>query len=506
MDNIIVLNQNVKLESLKNLKDIVKPQSKTLILTTQYIFENEAIIIDSIFDCKCIYKNFGDILTDAEREKCDKDAFNPQKQGQDVAVYYHDIKKLKNQRLIEKLLHQHSFSNKIIVADGLGISKNEWCEKGFIYYELDYYYPITKSEINKFQLLKKLLRKPYHLILKFANRLLSPINQAFNTQIHEAYKDGTRYLFYGKLTRIGYRIDLEFHKAAFIEHIYYLLNKLGFVWRNKTVRLSSFHEGYHTIPDKKELNVKLIQDGYLPPNYSSNYLYFFGRNTEFYTWDEIGCNTFRYHHLPHRIMPFRKKLFLPNNFKFPNKVKKVLCASSGTGDWTAIKNRSDDDRLVWAIGQAAKIFPDIEFIYRCHPTWIHPEHAGVNSINRCAQYISWLNLPNFKISSNIPTSQENGHLILSYKRSSFEEDLKDVDLVFGEHSVAMLDAGFKGIPFASCNMTGHRAYYEDINKLGFPHCESVEDIVNLLRTLPTIEVREQYTQAIIEYNKMTEID
>ena len=288
-----------------------------------------------------------------------------------------------------------------------------------------------------------------------------------------------------------------------MEHIYYLLNMLGIVWKNKTIRLSSFHEGYHTIPDKKELNVRLIQDGYLPPNYSSNYLYFYGRHTEFYTWDDIGCNTFRYHNLPYKIMPIRKKLYMPAEFRFPDKaVKKVLCASSGTGDWTAIKNRSDDDRLVWAMGKVAAMFPDVEFIYRCHPTWIHPEHAGVNSINRCIEYISWLNLPNFKMSSNIPAAMENGHMVLSYKRSSFEEDLKNVDLVFGEHSVAMLDAGFKGIPFASCNLTGHRAYYEDINNLGFPHCESVEEMANLIQNLPTADIRGKYQRAIENYNQM----
>ena len=51
--------------------------------------------------------------------------------------------------------------------------------------------------------------------------------------------------------------------------------------------------------------------------------------------------------------------------------------------------------------------------------------------------------------------------MLSYKRSSFEDDLKDVDLVFGEHSVSMLDAGFKNVLFASCNVTGHRNFWED---------------------------------------------
>lgn len=498
MENIIVLNQNVKLPSLKLLKDVVKAGSDTMILSTQFIFENESELINSIFDCDCKYLNFGDILSDAERELCDKDAFNPEKQGQDVFQYYEDIQNIKNLRLINKLLAQYSFENKIIVADGLGIRKNQWIAKGFIYRELDYYYTKPETVKRKDIFLRKVLRGPFHIYVNF--------RKAFSTPIYEAYNKGIRYLFFGKLTRIGYRIDLDFRNAGSIERIKFFLNLLGLVWKNNTIRLSSFHEGYHIIPDKKALNVKLIQDGYLPPNYSSNYLYFYGLHTQFYTWDDIGCNTFRYHHLPFCIMPFRKKLFLPLEFRFPQKVRKVLCASSGTGDWTAVKNRSDDDKLVWAMGKVAAMFPDIEFIYRCHPTWIHPAHAGVNSINRCVEYISWLNLPNFKMSSNIPPAIQDGHFVLSYKRSSFEEDLKDVDIVFGEHSVAMLDAGFKGIPFASCNVTGHRAYYEDINKLGFPHCESAEEIAKLIRNLPSSSFKASFMQAVANYNEMTKIE
>ena len=68
MENIIVLTQNVKLPSLSRLTDIVKPGSETMILSTQFIFENEAEQIDGIFQTKCVYKNFADILTDADVE------------------------------------------------------------------------------------------------------------------------------------------------------------------------------------------------------------------------------------------------------------------------------------------------------------------------------------------------------------------------------------------------------------------------------------------------------
>lgn len=498
MDNVIVLNQNLKLDSLVRLHHLIEPQSDTIILSTQFVFENEIELIDSLLNCKCRYINFSDILTDAEREQCDRDAFDYHTDGKDLFGFYETIQNIKNERIIAKFLSLYKVSQKIIVADGLGIRKGKWISQGFEYISLDYYYEEPKATKKCCPILRKILRKPFYAFLYF--------KQAFETPIFEANKNGTKYLFFGKLDRIGYRIDLNFHQARFSEHIKYLLNLFGIAWQNNTIRLSSFHEGFHRIPDKKNLNVKLIQDGYLPPNYSSNYLYFYGKHTEFYAWDTIGCDALNYHHLPNRIMPFRKKLYLPDQIHFPHKIKKIVCAASGSGDWTAIKNRSDDDRLVWAIGKVAAQFPDIEFIYRCHPTWIHPLHVGVNSINRCAEYIEWLNLPNFKISSHIPNANQNGRFIVSYKRSSFEEDLKDADLVFGEHSIAMIDACFNNKLFASCNMTGHRDFFESITKLGFPHCESVEDIVSLIKNLNTVEFKKTFLDAVSKYNEMTNIE
>lgn len=498
MDNIVLISQNVKLSSLDRLKHILNGETEMTFLSTQFLFENERELINKILGITCRYLTFADLLTDKEREQCDKDAFCPQKQGQDVFAYYEDIKILKNQRIIDNLLKGKEFKNKIIVCNDLGIYEQVWIERGFTPVKCEYYYtPVIKSSRPRLKIVK--------VIAKF---FLSPywnIKKGFNTQISVAYDNGVKYLFYGSLNRIGYRIDLDFKKASKIENIRYILNNWGIVWKNDVIRLSSFHEGYHRINDKKELNVKLIQDGYLPPNYSSNYLYFYGKHTEFYTWDEIGCNTFRYHHLPYRIMPIRKKIYLQNP-RYPQKVKKVLCVASGAGDWTAIKNRSDEDKMIWTFGKVAAMFPEIEFIYRCHPVWIHPLHQGVNSINRAAEYISWLNLPNFKLSGNIPNAVQDGKFCLSYKRSSFEEDLEGVDIVFGEHSIAMIDAAFKNVLFSSCNVTGHRNFFEDITNLGFPHCESIEEIAVLIKRLTTKEFLECYNKAVKNYNEMTDIE
>ena len=496
MDNILVISQNLKLESLTSVKRELVP-GNVLIVSTQFVFENEREIIDGALDVKCEYRNYADLLSDVERQKCDEDAYSPsQKDFQD---YYDEIKRLKNESIVRRVLKYYPCKNLLILCDDLGINEGVWIGHGFRKVKGDYYHvePHLPS-ISKL-----------HRVISFIASQLRLIPQFYKDTIWEAEYQEQKYQFYGSTNRIGYRMVLDFYQASRLENVKYIISYFGcklfgFMPKNKTIRLTTFHEnGKWQLPDHPNLNVKKIQDGYLPPNYTSKYLLFYGKNTEFYTWDAIGRNTFYYHGLKNRIMPFRKKLFLPES-KFPKTVKKVLCVASGAGDWTAIKNRSDEDMMMWAFGKVAALFPEIEFVYRCHPVWVHPQHQGVNSINRAAEYFDYLNLPNLKLSGNIPAANQDGKFVLSYKRSSFEEDLKDVDLVFGEHSVSMIDAGFKNILFASCNVTGHRNFFEDITKLGFPHCESVEEIVDLIKQVSTPEFKIRYEKAIENYNIMTD--
>lgn len=496
MDNIIVITQNVKLPSLAKLKDQLVP-GEVLIVSTQYIFENEVEIIDGVLDRRCKYVDFADLLTDAEREQCDVDAYhNSQK---DVGQYYNCIKELKNERIAVHLKTQYPCKNCLLVCSDLGIDESVWEDNGFTKVSCEYYHdePVAVTTVKSGRI-AAIVRSQIQTIKKFYK------GDIWATTFH-----GRKHLFFGSTNRIGYRMDLEFKKSSKWENIkfiaeYYCIKLFGWMPKNNTVRMTTFHEDTHWhLPDHRNFNTKKIQDGYLPPNYSSKYLRFYGTGTEFYAWDVIGCHTFQYHGLKYAIMPFRKKLFLPEP-NYPKQVKKVLCVASGAGDWTAIKNRSDEDMMLWVFGKVAAMFPDIEFVYRCHPVWVHPAHQGVNSIQRAAEYYDWLKLPNLKLSGNIPNANQNGEFVLSYKRSSFEEDLRDVDIVFGEHSVSMLDAGFKNILFASCNVTGHRNFWEDITNLGFPHCESIEEIASLLRSITLPAFKESYDQAIKKYNLMTE--
>jgi len=495
MDNIVVITQNVKLESLHLLRNHLKGKD-SLVFSTQLVFENEATIISEQLGSTCHFINFSHLMTDAEFESCDMEAYSDNLNS--LQQYYADIKLMKNQIAVNHLLERYPCDNKLIVCDDLGIDVRPWLDKGFKKVECDYYHipaAIVSSSENKLTALIK--------------AIIKLIKQFYCGDIYVAYYKGRKHLFYGSLNRIGYRFNIDFKKASKWENIKFII---GFFWckafksypKNNTIRMSTLHESTAwPFPHHPNLNLKIIQDGYLPPNYSSKYLLFHGPYTEFYTWDVEGRKTFEYHHLKSRVLPFRKKLYLPEP-RFPKKVKKVLCVASGAGDWTALKNRSNEDAMIVAFGKVAALFPEIEFIYRCHPVWIHHLHQGVNSINRAAEYIHWLNLPNFSLSTNIPNAIENGRFRFSYKRSSFEEDLKDVDIVFGEHSISMIDAAFKQILFGSVNVTGRRDFFCGISAMGFPHCESVEEIVSLIKNIESVSFKESYTKAVNNYNEMTD--
>ena len=87
---------------------------------------------------------------------------------------------------------------------------------------------------------------------------------------------------------------------------------------------------------------------------------------------------------------------------------------------------------------------------------------------------------------------------------SFAYHIKDVDIVFGEHSISMIDAAFRGILFGSVNVTGRRDFFCGISAMGFPHCESVDEIVSLIKSIKTFSFKENYLRAINNYNEMTD--
>ena len=497
MNKVFLFTQNLKLNSFDKFKNMVCDNDNIILLTTHYLFENERNYFKNLFK-NVEFKCFADYITDEEMSECDESAYKLE--NKDYLEYLRWIKKLKNKKILENLKKEFPKIKGYILSEDLGIDGKVWKNKGFKSIRGEYYYE------NSVHLLKRVKRYlgEYRIFRDIYYKLLSKPQELKADEVYVAQKDGKKYIFIGKMHRIAYRLNIEFKKSEDELEKY---NAGKFYPKEECQYLTTLHEMYRcgcNIPESEEYDIRFLQDGYLPPNHSEYGYNFVKSNVKYYAWDTLGEQLFHNKKLPVSIIPFRKKLYLPlPNFK--KQIKTVLIVASGSGDWTAVKSRSDDDLLVEAFAKTAKRFPNIKFVYRCHPTWVHPLNVGVNSINRVAEYFSSLNLPNLVLSSSIPPEDLN-NFQLSFSRSLLDEDLKNADLVFGEHSISMIDAAFKNIPFCSVNMTKRRNFFCGITNMGFPHATSLDEISNVIENIINEDYQIRYLKAIEKYNEMTDMD
>ena len=497
MKTIVLFSQNLKLESLKSRVKEITVEDGVLFLTTHFLFENEREFLKTLFG-NCEFKTFADFLTDSEMSLCDTQAYSSKEM--DYPDYLSGLKHKKNEIVANKIISEHHPKYRYIFCNDLGIDGQVWKENGFNFIKAEYYYtePVSvKYYIKKILFSSKTIDRMYH-------KIKSDKVHHIPEEVHVGFFEGHKYVFLGKLSRIGYRLDIDFKPS---EEECEKLNRGEFETKETCTYMTTWHEhGKCNVPDNQRYEVRWAQDGYLPPNYSHKDYFFKPDNVKYYCWDVLGTQLFKNQGLSYEMIPFRKKLYLPEP-KFPSKVKNVLIVASGSGDWTALKNRSDDDIMVDAFVQMARRFPNIHFTYRCHPTWVHPQNVGVNAINRVHDYFKWLNLPNLTLSSNIPLmSDGEGNYRLSFSRTSLDEDLKNADFVIGEHSISMIDAAFRKIPFFSVNITNRRSFFVGITDLGFPSCSSIEEIEDMIKSINTESFKNKFTVAIDNYNKMTDME
>lgn len=498
MIQIAILSQNFKIEKAK---DYLSSKFPIVIVSTNYLFSNERKIITNVNENAQFY-TFADFLNDDEMASIDSMSYT--KSITELNDYIKEIRRRKNQLILKKLERFETKGKKYLFScdNDLGLDDKVWVKAGYKQICGNCYYCSDNS-------IKKKLCKTFPILYsgyKKIKQVINPIKQNIKISeqdVHIYEKNGFKYILIGKLNRIDYRFCVEF-KTSHEEYKKYVNNI--FYKKDEAQYLVPWHENVKClVPDDLNYDVRLVQDGYLPSNYSDYTYHFKASNVRYYVWDQLGALLFKNKGLPYDLMPFRKKLYLPAPV-YPKVVNSVLIATSASGDWTAQKNRSDDDILVETFIQVAKRNPNIKFIYRCHPNWILPETLGINSINRIQQLFLSLKLPNLILSSNIPCSYENSGATHTFARTSLEEDLKSVDVVFGEHSVSMIDAGFEHKLFCSVNLTNRRSFFQSVTDLGFPSCSSVDEICEFLNAISSLEFQNQYTKAISNFNTMTDLE
>ena len=273
-----------------------------------------------------------------------------------------------------------------------------------------------------------------------------------------------------------------------------------------SVFLSSMHEYSvkHTkLANSMNVDLMIFQDGFLPENYSSKYLAFYFGVKEFWVWDRLSLGLFEKQNHMAKVSALLSVPKLPIITKDKYTVKTILVLTSGAGDWTALKNRSDEDLMIEAFVKVAKHFQYIQIIYRCHPLWAHSQHQGINSIIRVDQYFKELGLENIMVSSEslVQSQQFIKTSVLGVEPSSLDHDLSKADIVFGEHSFTMIDAALREKLFASVNLTKRREFFQSYSKLGFAHLTSTEEIISFIKKLQEspVQIVKAHNEAVQRY-------
>jgi hypothetical protein len=234
--------------------------------------------------------------------------------------------------------------------------------------------------------------------------------------------------------------------------------------------------------------VEVFADGFHPSNYPRSYFDQYA-GASFVTSDPLSCEWFTRHGGTVRAAPTfiaTKPMQPPAGVKA---VRAVLLALNHAGDWSALINRSDTDALVAALCAAARLFPDVQFVVRPHPTMTHAAHEGEGSRKRLERHVGLQGL------SNLAVSQR-----------SLADDLSGSDIVISEYSQVLIDAYSQGKLGLIANLTRRRSFMADFEQLGFAAVASEAGLVDLLRA--TIDdprhACARQALAVQEYNRAFE--
>jgi hypothetical protein len=526
--NVIVFSLSTPLDKVILLINNCTTSQPCLCVSTHKLYDlEENKILNSVLR-SVYFKCFADFLTDEEMSWCDYCAYEIENdklsEEKNLLKYYDYIKKEKNKLVFNNICKKYNLLDKYLCAQDLGIDEFVWLRAGFIS-SLEQ----GQTQVNvDYSLFKpKKFKNPLSLYLRYSKTFLNSFKKIFLIKTSVG-----NYIFLGSVIRIRpylEGVDIQELKYNFIDIIlaavktiistrpFKLLTDIEveakkiiikrYIKQNNISKiLTTIHEydkHFNSIAESVKIELVALQDGYLPENYSSKYLHYLAVD-KFYVWDRLSLGLFENQKLKAEICPFLYISPLPSIEKDRYEIKTILVLTSGAGDWTALKNRSDEDQMVILFARIAEHFPDTQIIYRCHPLWAHPAHQGIDSIKRVDRYFDEKGIKNIRVSeeSNTLAKQFMKTQILGFQQSSLDRDLDAADLIFGEHSFTMIDGARKGKLFASVNVTKRRDFFHNYTKLGFPHLTSYDDIIffiNELRSSPQ-RLLAHYNEAVYRYN------
>ena len=495
--NIVVFSQSTPFSKVISLMHSCDNSLSFMCLCPHKLFDVEKVTIIESVRVPVHFVSFADFLTDEEMAWCDTHAYAIESKEnaskpRTASQYYQYVKTEKNKLILKNIERQYHLTEKYLCADDLGIAAAVWLEEGFgnhVQQERQGA-EAAPAAITRTASQNRLLR-----VLKNFRRICTSIGKLWR-KVYLLQTPVGNYIFLGSVTRIRphlHNVNIQPLQPGLITNLVNLLamltvkprNQLGkpilsrlqskIIFKHATAQhisilLSTMHEyelSYTELADSLNMDLVILQDGFLPENYSGRYLAFYFGAREFWVWDRLSLGLFENQQFKAKVCSFLSGPRLPMIEKNEYTVRTIVVLTSGAGDWTALKNRSDEDLMVRAFVEVAKKFPDIKIIYRCHPLWAHKEHQGVDSIKRVDEYFKQLNLSNISVSKG---SLDQSKRFLEDKglwvaTGSIESDIEKADLVFGEHSFSMITAAMRRKMFASVNLTQRRDFFHSYSVL-----------------------------------------
>ena len=189
-------------------------------------------------------------------------------------------------------------------------------------------------------------------------------------------------------------------------------------------------------------------------------------------------------------------------------IKNILYVASGSGDWTAQKNRSDEDAAFLNFYKLSKEFPQLNFYFRPHPFWVIDEHQGVNSIKRIEVFLEALKSQNFKLSQSIKQDVETykGKLSNSLSFNSLDDGINNCDVILGDHSQTLISCASRNKIIASMNFSNRDTFFINYTNLGFPLITNYSELksffLDLINNDKMKEIIKNQNLASIKYNSI----
>ena len=515
--NLIIFSISSSISEIRNCISEINNSYPIYFLTPHVAYSNEIKAITEGFEYTFDFISFYQFINQEEMEYCDIEADKiivqeySKREGK-LLDYYNKIKELKNKIIFNNLSSNFDIQNGCLLSNDLGIDSSVWLKNGFLdkvkyvdsQIKNSFFSKIKNFVFNKIECnILKTSDESYFLLGK-ASRTMRYLNKEIEL-IKLSKLDNL-------LFNLVYKISILVSKKL---PLVFLLNLCIKILKRKYIRINTMIVPVHEHTDSYSNLAKfflyeynILQDGYLPSYYTSAYLKYWENVNNYYIWDRLSSGIFKRHSLSYRKWTGYKKQTLKSiKLEDDFKIKKVVFLSSGAGDWTALKNRSDEDLIFLALIETAKAYPDINFLYRPHPLWLHHKHQGINSIQRCIDFLDSIKLSNFIISAGAQKEGLNfqSKQSLSTASTTIDNDIDTADIVFGDHSQSMITAAKRGKIMASISLANREEFFSNYSKLGFPAIRTKSEISEFLSLFKDKytknEFLQNYNNAIEMYNK-----